>query len=247
MLRLQFSQAKGQRVKDVNHMPENPEEDHSKAVNLSVEQSRSRHQARHAMILDCFRHMIADSTVLCLGAGEGQWCRDLAMAGALHVFGVEESPAMVEAFKRSAGIGAAERIEMAVGAPHEKLAELAEAGRQIDVVLGFDLFENTGDLARIFTHLMQLRPRVVFSDGLITPADDPVLRLQRIRTKAQVGAQMRLIPSPTAIEMVAKFTGFEVDWTDWEQIPESARSGLGDYYRSGPVVRSSFTMIPQDF
>lgn len=228
-------------------MQDGPEEDHSKAINLSLEQSRSRHQARHAMILDCFRHMIADSTVLCLGAGEGQWCRDLAMAGALHVLGVEESPALVDAFKRSAGIGAAERIEMVTAMSHEKLAELAEDGRQIDVVLGFDLFENTGDLAKIFTNLMQLRPRVVFSDGLITQAEDPVLRLQRVRTKAHVGAQMRLIPSPAAIEMVAKFTGFEVDWTDWEQIPEAARSGLGDYYRSGPVVRSSFTMIPQDF
>lgn len=231
----------------MNQMQDDPEEDHSKAINLSLEQSRSRHQARHAMILDCFRHMIADSTVLCLGAGDGQWCRDLAMAGALHVLGVEESPALVEAFKRTAGIGAAERIEMIAAMPHSKLAELAEAGRQIDVILAFDLFENTGDLAGIFTHLMQLRPRVVFADGLITPAEDPVLRLQRVRTKAQVGAQMRLIPSPEAIEMVARYTGFEVDWTDWEQIPEAARSGLGDYYRSGPVVRSSFTMIPQDF
>lgn len=231
----------------MNHIQDESEEDHSKAVNLSLEQSRSRHQARHAMILDCFRHMIADTTVLCLGAGDGQWCRDLAMAGALHVLGVEESPALVEAFKRSAGIGAAERIEMVAATPQDKLAELAEAGRQIDVVLGFDLFENTGDLSRIFMHLMQLRPRIVFSDGLITPSEDPVLRLQRVRTKAQVGAQMRLIPSPPAIEMVARFTGFEVDWTDWSQIPETARAGLGDYYRSGPVVRSSFTMIPLDF
>ncbi len=231
----------------MKHLQNGPEEDHSRAVKLSVDQSRSRHQARHAMILDCFRHMIADSTVLCLGAGDGQWCRDLAMAGALHVLGVEESPALVEAFRRHAGIGAAERIDMALGAPQAKLADLAEAGRQIDVVLGFDLFENTGDLAGIFTHLRQLRPRVVFADGLITPTDDPVLRLQRVRSKAQVGAQMRLIPSPGAIEMVAKFTGFEVDWTDWEQIPALARAGLADYYRSGPVVRASFTMIPQEF
>ncbi|MEM6579592.1 MAG: class I SAM-dependent methyltransferase, partial [Pseudomonadota bacterium] len=193
------------------------------------------------------RHTIADSTVLCLGAGDGQWCHDLAMGGALHVLGIEESPALVEAFRRTAGIGAAERVEMAAAIPQAGLAELAEAGRQFDVVLGFDLFENTGDLAGIFAHLMQVRPRVVFADGLVTRAEDPVLRLQRVRTKAQVGTQMRLIPSPAAIEMVAKFTGFEVDWTDWEQIPEDGRSGLADYYRSGPVVRSSFTMIPQDF
>ncbi|MEM7074805.1 MAG: class I SAM-dependent methyltransferase [Pseudomonadota bacterium] len=222
-------------------------EDHTKAVNLSLEQSRSRHQARHAMILDCFRHLIADSTVLCLGAGDGQWCRDLAMAGALHVLGVEDSAALVESFRRSAGLGAGERIEMIPGNPQDILSDLAAERRQFDVVVSFDLFENTGDLASIFTHLMQLRPRIVFADGLITRMDDPVLRLQRVRSKAQVGTQMRLVPSPAAIEMVAKFSGFDVDWTDWEQLPETARAGLADYFRSGPVVRSSLTMLPQDF
>lgn len=231
----------------MNQLQGSPDEDYSKAVSLSLEQSHSRHQTRHAMILDCFRHLIADSTVLCLGAGDGQWCRDLAMAGALHVLGVEEKPALVEAFRRTAGIGTTERIEMVVAASHGKLAELAAAGRQMDVVLGFDLFENTGDLTTIFTQLMQLRPRIVLCDGLIARIDDPVLRLQWVRTKAQDGAQMRLIPSPSAIEMVAQLIGFEVDWTDWSQLPEAARSGLGDYYRSGPVVRSSFTMIPKDY
>lgn len=52
-----------------------------------------------------------------------------------------------------------------------------------------------------------------------------------------------MIPSRGAITQAATANGFEVDWTDWTQLPPSLREGLSDYYRSGPIARASFTLI----
>ena len=45
----------------------------------------NRTQARHALLVDAFRHAIADSTVMLVGAEDGAWCYALAAAGAKNL------------------------------------------------------------------------------------------------------------------------------------------------------------------
>lgn len=249
MLRLRARQGKGCEGYQVTHFNEQSVNgaktgEHARVLEMSVDQARSRHNARHAMILDSFRHLIADSTVLCLGAGDGQWCRDIAMAGALQVVGVENSISLVNAFQQSAGLGADERVEMLAEQPVKALQVMAEQGRQFDVIVAFDLFQESADLTGIFSDLADLQPRIVFADGLIARMEEPALRLQSLRNDSDGYAHLRLVPSRSAIGMVADAVGFDVDWTDWNVLPEAARTGLADYFRHGPVARSSFTMLP---
>ncbi|MFN3210598.1 MAG: class I SAM-dependent methyltransferase, partial [Roseovarius sp.] len=99
------------------------------------------------------------------------------------------------------------------------------------------------DLHGIFADIATLRPRMVTGDGVVAGTDDPVLRLEPRRAMAGAAYAPVLIPSRGAIDQAAISAGFDVDWTDWTQLPSRLRAGLSDYYREGPIGRASFTLI----
>ena len=205
----------------------------------------NRHQARHAMLVDSFRHVIADATVLLLGAEDGRWCCDMAAAGALQVTGIEENADLVAAFRRLPGLGMRERIEMRSDTPMEALRDEVEEARTHDVVALFDVLEDVTDLHAVFARIRLLRPLLVLGDGLFARSEVPLLRYDRHRGPVAGRGRVRLIPSRGAVTMAAQDAGFEVDWTDWKMLPEDARGGLSDYYQSGPLSRATFTLLPE--
>src|SRR6056297_1099237 len=207
----------------------------------------NRVQARHAMLVDVFRHIIADSTVMLLGAEDGRWCYTFAAAGALQVVGVESSFDLVDRFSRLPDVGMRERIEMRYTTPVEELYKDAEAGRTYDVVVLFDVLENISDLYELLHHIAAVSPRMVVIDGLFAITEEAVLVIERHRGPVPDGVnQQRLIPSRGAITLAAEDTGFAVDWVDWRQIPEDSRQGLSDYYQSGAQKRLSLILTPDD-
>ncbi|MCR9113160.1 MAG: class I SAM-dependent methyltransferase [Rhodobacteraceae bacterium] len=206
----------------------------------------NRHQARHAMLVDSFRHVIADSTVLFLGAEDGRWCCDMAAAGALRVIGAEENADLVNAFLRLPGVGMRERIDMRVADPLMLLVDEVRAKAQHDVVVLFDVLEDEADLHAVLAQIAALSPLMVLGDGLFARTDVPLLRIEKHRGPVSGRERPRLIPSRGALSMAAEAAGFEVDWADWDMLPEHVRGGLSDYYQSGPMVRASFTLLPQD-
>jgi hypothetical protein len=207
----------------------------------------NRVQARHAMLVDVFRHIIADSTVMLLGAEDGRWCYTFAAAGALQVVGVEPSFDLVARFSRLPDVGMRERIEMRHASPIEELHEDAEAGRTYDVVVLFDVLENISDLYELLHHVAAVSPRLVVIDGLFAVTDEAIFMIERHRGPVQDGVkQQRLIPSRGAITRAAEDIGFAVDWVDWRQIPEDSRMGLSDYYQSGAQKRFSLVLTPDD-
>ncbi|MRU16693.1 class I SAM-dependent methyltransferase [Roseovarius sp. A21] len=207
----------------------------------------NRVQARHAMLVDVFRHIIADSTVMLLGAEDGRWCYTFAAAGALQVVGVESSFDLVERFSRLPDVGMRERIEMRYATPVEELYKDAEAGRTYDVVVLFDVLENVSDLYELLHHIAAVSPRLVVIDGLFAVTEEAVLMIERHRGPVHDGVkQQRLIPSRGAITLAAEDTGFAVDWVDWRQIPEDSRLGLSDYYQSGAQRRFSLILTPNE-
>ena len=52
-------------------------------LDSEVNMMANRVQVRHAMLVDVFRHIIADATVMLLGAEDGRWCYTFAATGAL--------------------------------------------------------------------------------------------------------------------------------------------------------------------
>lgn len=206
----------------------------------------NRIQARHAMLVDMFRHVIADSTVLLLGAEDGRWCYTFAAAGALHVVGVEESNDMVSRFLRLPDIGLGERIEMREANPIETLATDAEEGRTYDIVVLFDVIDRLGNLHALLRALKVVKPRLVIIDGLFAMTGDAVFVMENHRGPVPESCvNPRLIPSRGAIAKAARETGFEMDWIDWSRVPEENRLGLSDYYQSGPQCRQSLTLMPR--
>ena len=205
----------------------------------------NRVQARHAVLVDAFRHVIADSSVLLLGAEDGRWCYSFAAAGALQVVGVEPSSELVERFVRLPDVGMRERIDLRNAAPIREMREEARAGRRYDVIAAFDVLEGPVPLHDWFSVSAALKPRLVVGDGLFAVSDEPIMALEKPRRPTHGAAATRLIPSRGAIEMAARDTGFELDWIDWTQLSDDARLGLSDYYQSGPMRRGSFTLMPR--
>lgn len=215
-------------------------------LDSDVNMMANRIQARHAMLVDMFRHVIADATVMLLGAEDGRWCYTFAAAGALQVVGVERSQDLVDRFSRLPDVGLRERIEMRHANPVDELQEDVKAGRTYDVVALFDVLDNVQDLHEVLHHIASLKPRLVIVDGLFAVTDDPVFVIERHRGPVRGGAKrQRLIPSRGAIALAAEDAGFDLDWLEWSQIPEEARLGLSDYYQSGSQRRFSLTLMPK--
>lgn len=226
-----------------------PVYDHAPAgfLDSDVNMMANRIQVRHAMLVDMFRHVIADSTVMLLGAEDGRWCYTFSAAGALQVVGVESSHDLVNRFLGFPDVGMRERIDMRYGSPIKELYKEAEAGRTYDVVALFDVIEKASDLYELFHHIAAVRPRLVVIDDLLAVTEEPVFLLERHRGPVHGGLkQQRSVPSRGAIALAAKDTGFDVDWLDWQRIPEDSRMGLSDYYQSGTKRRFSLVLIPSD-
>ncbi|WP_057790152.1 methyltransferase domain-containing protein [Roseovarius atlanticus] len=230
----------------LNDTPAPGTSDENGAVQDTLRQRANRRQARYGMLFDCFRHVITDSSVLYLGAGDGHWCADLAQAGALQVVGVEAQADLVARFEDLPAIGARERVEMRHAAPLDFLQDAADRARRFELVVLMDVLRDVGDLYGILADVAALRPRMVLGDGMVANSDDPILRLEPRRATGGTARPPHMIPSRGAITQAAEAAGFEVDWTDWTQLPPALRDGLSDYYRTGPICRASFTLIARD-
>jgi hypothetical protein len=204
----------------------------------------NRTQARHGMLVDGFRHVIADSTVLLLGAGDGRWCHAYAAAGALRVIGVEARRAEVARFGRLPEVGLRSRIEMRCADPQEALRAEAAAGERHDVIALFDMLEGCADLPGLLSMMARLRPRLVIVDGLFAVSEAPVLLMEHARRPVCGAPGLRLLPSRGAVALSARVAGFELDWIDWTMLEAQARLGLSDYFQSGAKCRASFTLVP---
>jgi len=211
-----------------------------------VNMMANRMQARHAMLVDGFRHVIADSTVLLLGAEDGRWCYSFAAAGALQVVGVEPCGELVERFSRLPDIGLRERIDLRNADVLEEMIAEAQAGRRYDVVVLFDVLEGAVPLHDWFMAIMALHPRLVIGDGLFATTNDPIMALERPRRPIHGATATRLIPSHGAIAMASRDAGFDLDWIDWGRLHDDGRLGLSDYYQNGSKSRGSFTLMPKN-
>lgn len=187
----------------------------------------NRAQARHALLVDAYRHAIADSTVMLVGAGNDTWCYALAAAGALQVVGIESDTALVERFGRLPDVGLRERIDLRCADPVEEIRSKVRAGRQYDVIIPFDLLEIVADLRDLFGLVRELAPRLVVVDGRFVDTEEPILWIDRTRE---------------AVAMVAYATGFNLDWS---KLDPEVRQGVADYYVAGPGMRASFTLTPE--
>ena len=205
----------------------------------------NRAQARHALLVDGYRHAIAESTVMLIGAGDGAWCYALAAAGALQVVGIETDTALVERFCRLPDVGLRERIDLRCADPIEEIRSEVRAARQYDVIILFDLLEGVADLHDLFGLIRELDPRLVVVDGRFVDSEEPILWIDRTREAVAGRARPALVPGRGAVAMVAYDTGFDLDWIDWSQLDPEVRQGLDDYYAKGPVLRASFTLTPE--
>lgn len=200
----------------------------------------NRLHARHSMLVDEFRHVVADSSVLHLGAEDGRWCYTFASAGALQVVGIEASAELVRRFERYPDVGLRERIELRCASYLEEVEAEVAADRQYDVVALFDVLEEVADPARLIAAVSRLRPRLVIVDGEFVISDEPVIQLVSTPSHPDI----RKLPSPAALAAMADAAGLEPQWLDWTRIPEDARIGLSDYYRVEGRKRASAILVP---
>ena len=204
----------------------------------------NRRQARHAMLVDGFRHAISDSTVLLLGAEDGGWCYTFAAAGALQVVGVERDAELVEKFLTLPDIGLRERIDLRHAEPLDELEAEALMEQRYDIVAMFDFLEDRRDIIELFELVARLKPQLVLVDGLFDTSGEAVFALDKHRRSVAKRKRSTLIPSRGIAELAASEIGYDLDWLDWNNLSDDARMGLSDYYQQGRRCRGSYVLTP---
>lgn len=212
-----------------------------------------RMDRRHERLIDPLRSVLNGARVLDLAAHDGRWAYAFASAGAAQVVGVEGRQELIARFHGYPQDDAHGRVQMV----HQDIFDYLEGAvarqEQFDVVAVLGIFYHIMDHARLLFLIAQVQPKLVIIDSEFAHRPGPVIALVRERTDvhlnaipARAGQDMRLkgVPSRAAMEAMAEDAGFSTQWINWDDLPETRRRGVADYFRQGPMRRGSCLLRP---
>jgi Methyltransferase domain len=216
--------------------------------------SVQRLNTRHRMIVEPLAGQIAGKSVLDLAAHDGRWCHAFAAAGAQAVAGIEGRAELVARYEDYPHPEVKARVRLQVGDIFDGMEAETAAGRTYDVVGVLGIFYHIMDHFRLLKLVRGLRPGLVIVDGEFALRPGPVIVMARERVDnplnaiAQVAGQDRTvigIPSFAAMEVMADVLGLDLEWLDWDVLPQRDRAHVGDYYRPQDKRRATCLLRPR--
>jgi len=205
---------------------------------------------RYRFLVRPYVDELAGASVLDLASHDGRWSYALSSAGAREVVGVEFRQELIDQFASYPAGEAKDRVGFVQGDVYEVLPRLAAEGRRFDVVAVYGLLYHVMDHYGLLKQIARFEPRLVIIDSEFYMTPDPVIRVIRETTDhhlhsiEHVPGQViapALVPSRSALEVMASTLGYGVEWADWERIPPEHRGTVGSYYREPPEWKRRYT------
>lgn len=215
-------------------------------------QAAARMNARHRFLIDPYLEDISGARVLDLGSHDGRWPYAFAKSGAAHVTGIEARAQTAAGFQFYPDAALRARVDLRVADMFDEIDRLVAVGAQFDVVAVFGVIYHVMDHFRLFQRLRLLGPRLILIDSEFMTRPAPFIHLTRERADQPLNAApqfdgqevaLKGIPSFQAMEAIARALDFDLVWSDWTQLAD--RHGVGDYFRKGPMRRSSCALRPK--
>jgi hypothetical protein len=197
----------------------------------------NRINARHQVLIEPHRALIAGARVLDIASHTGRWSFAALEAGARHVLGVEPRAELVAtADETLRGYGAqASTYRFIVGDIHEEIRKL----ESIDVVFLFGFFYHTIHHALLLSEIRRLRARTLIIDTEIdADVEAPMIRLREddstsilsaVSDRGAEGTALVGLPSRAAVDQLLRSYGFTAHWLDWHAAGITDWAGLEDY------------------
>ncbi len=222
-------------------------------TNLAVE----RMNKRHRFVIDPFRADIAGARVLDLAAHDGRWAYAFAGAGADSVLGIEGRQELIDMYRDFPETPFKGRVTLRQGDIFAGVEAEIAAGRTYDVIGVLGIFYHIADHVRLLDLLRRLRPRLVIVDSEFYLSRGALIRLHAERTDLALNAIRKGpvadvaavgVPTFQAMEMMARCTGFGIDWLDWATLRPDDQDGVRDYYvpskKRPKILRATCALRP---
>lgn len=215
-------------------------------------QAIDRLNRRHDYIVQAKQSSIVGASVLDLACYDGRWSYAFAGAGSATVVGVGARADALQRFDSFPPAAFKQRVELHHGDHFEFLERQAAQRRRFDVIALAGVY--LMDHYRLLRLAHQLRPRLIIIDGAFSPHPWPIIVMMRedpwreYQVAPSGPGAMRPIgtPSRAAMETMAAGLDYQVEWADWQALPEAQRTNVRDYYRRKGRVRSTAYLTPKD-
>lgn len=218
-----------------------------------VDVSVPRMNARYDALIAPHAEEIAGAKVLDLAAHDGRWSYAFAGAGAASVVGIEGRADMVAKFADFPQADFASRIDLRVGDLFDGMQAEIDRGETYDIVSVFGILYHVMDHFRLFQMVRKLKPKLVIVDSEFLLRPGPIMMLISERTSNVLNAipqyegqerALKAVCSFKAMDMMAEALAYDIEWHDWDAIPENARKGISDYYRPKDKRRGTCVLRP---
>lgn len=209
---------------------------------------------RYLFLVDQFREEMDNSRILDLAAHDGRWSYALAGTGAREVVGIEIRGELIERFADMPQDAASAKVMLRQGDIFKEIHKLINEGQTFDVVAVYGIFYHIMDHFLLIKLITSLRPKLIIIDSEFISVPNPMIQLVRERTdnplnaaEQRAGQEIAIagVPSIGAMEAMADVLDYTCEWSNWDQVPVTARIGLSDYYRDAKKRRRTCVLRPK--
>ncbi|CAN5533286.1 hypothetical protein BH10PSE7_BH10PSE7_03020 [soil metagenome] len=222
-----------------------------RALGTYKDQDIERMNLRHRYIVEANKSDIDGASVLDLASHDGRWAYAFAKAGARDVVGIEGRSELVDSFSLFPDDDARKRVDLRQGDIYEGMESLLSEGKTFDIVSILGIFYHVMDHYRLLKLANGFQPKKIIIDSEFWLANWPMVALMRESTGKNLNTTAHVIgqsvapvgyPSRPALELMADTLGYQVSWSQWENIPREGRGPVFDYFRPEKYRRFTCTL-----
>lgn len=216
--------------------------------------SSTRLNIRHRFLIDPFKEQIEGARVLDLAAHDGRWSYALSAAGAKSVVGIEGRANLVAHFDDYPDDDIKARVDLRVGDIFDGVRDLNSDRQEFDIIALYGIFYHIMDHMHLLRECLKLKPQIIIIDSLFRHAEFAMIMMIEEDTSNDLNATPKYegqkteitgVPSFKAMEAMARALDCDLIWMDWNEVPESHRHFVGEYFKEGRKQRATCALVPR--
>jgi SAM-dependent methyltransferase len=216
--------------------------------------SSTRLNIRHRFLIEPFKEQIQGARVLDLAAHDGRWSYALSAAGAKSVVGIEGRENLVLGFNDYPNDDIKSRVDLRVGDIFDGVRNLRISDQYFDIIALYGIFYHIMDHMHLLRECLKLRPQLIIIDSLFRHAEFAMIMMIEEDTSNDLNATPKYegqktditgVPSFKAMEAMARALDCDLIWMDWNEVPQSHRKYVGEYFKDGRKQRATCALVPR--